>query len=476
MSGVDFISLYNKYCLTSLIGVDDWVDRLSYIYSYILLLGFAILVTTKTYLFRPIACHMPTAPQGANFKNYVESACWILGTIPIRANEPIPQTEEEFEQLSKERRINYYQWVPFILAIQCIMFYLPRLAWQSVSFNRLGTDLNVLVSQANQALVASTRSARKASIGRVAHALEMLLFAHRDYRHGTFANLRRRLSRALGFLFVSKRFGTWIVFSYFCIKLAYFMNTVIQLYFMKVFLGYDQALFPFEGKMFGSLLSDGDWADTLYFPRKAYCPISLRHLGTKGNFYLGVCALPINMFNEKIYIFLYFWITVVMLLTLLSIPVWLIRIGTKRRRTAIIYKYLRLRPPEEKSEPGSETSSETSSLSHNSVDPAVKSNVETFVENFLRVDGVFLIHILTANAGDVVTGEIVGLLWHAWVLKYAGRKEWERPTECHSDSETDDEPGQHEAHTLTEPSFSDGHTEIRHRVRKHNIDDSSKSP
>ncbi|KAF8571995.1 hypothetical protein P879_01958 [Paragonimus westermani] len=473
MSGVDFISLYNKYCLTSLIGVDDWVDRLSYIYSYILLLGFTILVTTKTYLFKSIACHMPTAPQGANFKNYVESACWVLGTVPIRANEPMPQTVEEFEQLSKERHINYYQWVPFMLAIQCIMFYLPRLAWQSVSFNRLGTDLNVLISQANHALVASTRSARNESIGRVAHALETLLFAHRDYQHGAFADLKRRLARALSFLFVSKRFGTWMVFSYFCIKLTYFINTVVQLYFMKLFLGYNQSLFPFAERMLRSVVSGSDWAETLYFPRKSYCLISLRHLGTKGNFYLGVCALPINMFNEKIYTFLYFWITLVMLLTLLSIPVWLTRIATKRRRTAIIYKYLRLRPPEEKSEL---ESSKSSSLSHNSVDPAVKSNVETFVEKFLRLDGVFLIHILTANAGDIVTAEVVGLLWHAWVLKYAGRKKWEHPSECYSESETDDEPGQHEAHTLTESSLSNGHTELRHRVREHNKDGSSTSP
>ena len=83
MIGAGFVKLYNKYKLNSFIGVDDWTDRLSYVYSYAILLGCTIVVTSETYLFKPIACHMTTAPEGKGIKRYVESACWVIGTIPI---------------------------------------------------------------------------------------------------------------------------------------------------------------------------------------------------------------------------------------------------------------------------------------------------------------------------------------------------------------------------------------------------------
>ncbi|KAA0189701.1 Innexin [Fasciolopsis buskii] len=118
MSAPNFINLYNKYRLASFIGVDDWADRLSYFYSFVIYLTCTMLVTSKTYLFRPIACHMPTAPEGANFKNYVESACWVLGTVPIRSNESMPQQPQSWEELEKSRRLSEF-----------IEFYLGFLMW-----------------------------------------------------------------------------------------------------------------------------------------------------------------------------------------------------------------------------------------------------------------------------------------------------------------------------------------------------------
>ncbi|TGZ67207.1 hypothetical protein CRM22_004931 [Opisthorchis felineus] len=461
MSGVDFISLYNKYQLRKFVGVDDWVDRLSYVYSVTILLGFTTLVTSKTYLFSPIACHMPTAPQGANFKKYVESVCWVLGTVPIRANESIPQDGKNWEELSEKRRINYYQWVPFVLGLQCILFYIPRLIWQSISFNRLGTDLNLLVSKANQALLEDTEEKRRRCIEHVARSLERLLFVHRDYRKGVFSDFRRQMTNYFSFFFVSKRLGTWTVLAYFCIKLLYLSNTFLQLHTMRILLNYDTSLFLFGAKLLRALLADSGWNETLFFPRKSYCVISLRHLGTAQNTFTGICALPINMFNEKIFIFLYFWISIVMTLTLLSIPGWFIRLGTQRWRTAIVYKYLRIHPPDHmKDEESSKNSSESSDASSKLDDPAVRSNVDKFVAKFLRVDGVFLIHILTANAGDVVTTEIVNLLWRAWIQRYAGRVDWEHPSLCDSDGVWNHPEAK--AQTLSASSF-DEESDLRDR-------------
>ena len=123
------------------------------------------------------------------------------------------------------------------------------------------------------------------------------------------------------------------------------------------------------------------------------------------------------------------------------IPVWLFRIAAQGCRTGSIYKYLQIKPPSiisTEPEPSDRGASDpTSELKHKNVDPTRRKNVGSFVSNFLRLDGVFLISVLTANAGDVVTADIVGLLWRAWVDRYAGRLDLEDPGD---ESDSSDEP------------------------------------
>lgn len=101
----------------------------------------------------------------------------------------------------------YYQWVPFVLGLQTIMFYLPNVVWQNVTFNRLGADLTAIVVKAMDALKANKPQDREAMVSNVAKRLELLLFAHRDYRRGKGADLKRRMHNACGVFLVSKRMG-----------------------------------------------------------------------------------------------------------------------------------------------------------------------------------------------------------------------------------------------------------------------------
>ncbi|THD28984.1 Innexin [Fasciola hepatica] len=350
------------------------------------------------------------------------------------------------------------------------MFYIPHLAWQTVSFSRLGTDLNQLVAKASEALVAKSESKRDECIQQVARALELLLFAHRDYRRGVLADFRRSLSRIVGFLFASKRLGTWTVFAYFCIKLTYLSNTVIQLYIMMIFLNYDHNMFLFAWKLVGNLLSETYWTESLYFPRLSYCTLRLRHLGARENVYAGVCALPVNMFNEKIYIFLFFWVMIVMLCTAISLLVWVFRMSTRRRRCTIIKKYLRLKQlPAPDQIRAFEHKSDNTRSSRKSLERAFRKSVDGFVNRFLCFDGVFLIHVMTSNVGDVITADLVALLWKAWITRYAGRPEWEQPSDV-SDNEFEYvSPTVDEGRTLTESTMSGQRTntgnsmEIRRR-------------
>lgn len=214
--------------------------------------------------------------------------------------------------------------------------------------------------------------------------------------------------------------GTWTVFSYLCIKLLYLANAIGQLYLMKHFLGFDEDMVGFGLHLANSLTSGVKWEESLYFPRIAFCSITISHLGQSNNRYMGMCALAINMLNEKLYIFLWFWTLAVAISTTISLINWFLRLVIRRRQTHVIRKYLKITPLMLESD----ASNSSSTTPSEALDPNRPDTVERFIREFLRMDGVFIVQMLNMNAGDVITGEIIRLLWRTWITKYANKKDF----------------------------------------------------
>lgn len=193
--------------------------------------------------------------------------------------------------------------------------------------------------------------------------------------------------------------GTCIVMGYFCIKFLYIGNAIGQLFLMKYFLGFNS--FSFLGvTVLNNLMTGKDWQITLIFPRVAFCYAKIRHLGARYNAVMAQCVLPVNMLNEKIYIFLWHWILLCGLLSFISLLHWIYRIGIMKHNNAFIRKLLLLNEKIKR------------------YDPNHKTLVEKFTRNFLRHDGVFLLRMMSLNAGDIVTGEVVCHLWTIFNEKY----------------------------------------------------------
>ncbi|VEL37257.1 unnamed protein product, partial [Protopolystoma xenopodis] len=298
MLGTQFIDTLTRLKVTDYTGVEDFADKLSFLYSVVVLSLCTMIIAVKQYLLAAIACYVPTVPSGSDFDKFLENYCWVHGTIPILAKEMIPQKSEKWAELDKTHRINYYQWVPFMLGLQCILFYLPRVVWQVVCYNRTGTDLEHLVVLSNRASHTSAKE-RENLIFHVAGSLEAMLFQHRDFRKGRIAEARRHFVQICGPLFASKRLGTWLVFSYFIIKMMYFANSVGQLLLMQRFLGFNDTMGNFGYELAGLMIQGRDWHETRFFPRISYCFIeNIRHMGAR-NSYTAQCVLPVNMLNEK---------------------------------------------------------------------------------------------------------------------------------------------------------------------------------
>ena len=65
------------------------------------------------------------------WEQYAETFCFVTNTYWVPWNEEIPK--ETQDRLAEGRRVIYYQWVPFFLAIQAMLFFVPCFIWRALS-------------------------------------------------------------------------------------------------------------------------------------------------------------------------------------------------------------------------------------------------------------------------------------------------------------------------------------------------------
>lgn len=102
----------------------------------------------------------------------------------------------------------------------------------------------------------------------------------------------------------------------------------------------------------------------------------------------------INMFNEKVYLFVWWWILIVLIATIASLSYWLIMTFSKQQAESFITQYLRV---------------------YGVLPNEARGPVNKFIDSYLRHDGVFLLRLISANAGDLITTDLVYHLWQMFL-------------------------------------------------------------
>ena len=279
---------------------------------------------------------------------------------------------------------SYYQWTPFILLGMGMFFLIPKFVWHT--FNRqAGINIRRLVQTIKD------KPDEDKGIDFVKQSLRSYL-DRLNKLHGTNCCGARCNNFYLGY-----------TITYFIVKLLYVINTLAQFFLLNAFLSFHFTGYGVES--LNKLFSGEDWFESPRFPRVTMCDFMIRHLGSNQHWYAIQCNLPINMYNEKIFLGIWIWLLVLTGLNVASMISWIISLSSSRRLSTT-RKYL-------------DVSKATSSESEPLLSTTSKSrrvDDSDFTE-YMHLDGFLIFKIIAHNTDEIAAGKIIKYLHEKFELQ-----------------------------------------------------------
>jgi hypothetical protein len=156
--------------------------------------------------------------------------------------------------------------------------------------------------------------------------------------------------------------------------------------------------------MLSDLVNGHEWENSGHFPRVTLCDFAVRALGQKAHNYTVQCVLMINLFNEKVFIVLWFWYIFMLFVTAYNFIRWCCDVIRFNPRIQVVRNYLKLALPPNTSLPSDR-------------------EVHAFVSHKLQMDGVFLLRLVQSNAGDTIAANLTYAMWKRFQEKLNDEKD-----------------------------------------------------
>ena len=189
----------------------------------------------------------------------------------------------------------------------------------------------------------------------------------------------------------SRRFSGYLVILFLFTKLLYITNVISQLFLLNLVFNTNYNTFGID--FFKDVQDEGYFANSPVFPRVTMCDFFIRMLGNLQR-YTVQCVLPINLYTEKIYVFLWFWFVMVAACSVASFLMWTIRSLIWMDRHRFILNHI---PADANSD-----YLEGEPMSH------------SFLNQYLKQDGAFLLRLMAHNTNNITTTEIISSLYVHW--------------------------------------------------------------
>lgn len=225
--------------------IDNFIFRCYYRGSFWILIIGCTLLSLRQYFGEHIHCM-----ASKSLKNVINTFCFFSTTftvvkhfksrsVPRPGVGPVEDSDEVVYHA-------YYQWVPFFLFAQALLFYIPHMIWKRKERNRISKWTENSVPR---------------------HQIMLRLLVCRDW-------------------------AKWMIIC----ELLNAFNLILQVYLTDIFLG---------GRFF-DLGYNYDDLETI-FPKMTKC--TWRQYGPSGTIqkHDALCLISLNMINEKIFIVLWYW-------------------------------------------------------------------------------------------------------------------------------------------------------------------------
>lgn len=269
--------------------IDNNVFRLHYKVSGILIGSLSMIVLARDLLGDPIDCMFDALPPvPMDYYCLVQSTFTVVSHVNrhVRIGKDVvqPGVGPYVEGEDEVKHQKYYYWVGIALFFQSTLFYTGRYIWKLMEGNRvrmLVNDLNDKIS-----LGGSYDADSKATVVDywISH-----LHSHTSYI-------------------------SWFV----ACELVNLANVIGQMYFMNVFLGNEFTTYGYDVLWMSDVVPSKRFDPmALMFPKVTKC--SFYKYGRSGTIenHDGICVLPLNIVNEKIYMFLWAWFVFVAVISVI---------------------------------------------------------------------------------------------------------------------------------------------------------------
>ncbi|XP_076458059.1 innexin unc-9-like [Babylonia areolata] len=368
---------------------DDWADRTSHLYTVVLLCIFTAMVSSAQYVGDPINCWCP-AEFPSFHVSYTKSICWISNTYFLPTDNLIPKDIDR----RQEGEITYYQWVPIIFLFMALLFKTPNVIWR-LGHSYSGLNMEKVISMAEKTQQVDSHEERDTKLQNLAKYLDCWLYTYRHYRYNMIVRVRQKLAGVFCF-WLSKRDGSFLMGFYLFVKLLYCINIVVQFFLLNAFLSMEYNVFGFE--VLDRIRRGEDAVHNARFPRVTLCDFLIRQM-TNVHRYTVQCVLSINLFNEKIFIVLWFWLFLVAILSWSNLAHWFFWVLVKENKVSYVKKYLKL----------------TDQI-HTSKDKIL---CRKFANEYLRDDGIFVLRVVGLNSSELALKDLILKLWKTFNTNYS---------------------------------------------------------
>jgi hypothetical protein len=243
----------------------------------------------------------------ALLQDYAHSMCWVSTQYYIPENQSIPADPRD------RPSIGYYRWVPVIILSQGLLLFLVGLLWR-LAHSRASFPLCLVLKTAMSCKLSLDRESRDKIMMCLQQQIHSYLAQSRSQKKGgCFQRLRKTFTDYCCFI-CGRFYGNYLTAAYMGMKVVYIINSILQVYFIDSFLGYGGTYYMYGFYIAWSMIHGKDWDPSDRFPLLIICDFDIRQF-TNVKTYTLQCALPINLFNGKMFTFIWFLLFVLLVTT-----------------------------------------------------------------------------------------------------------------------------------------------------------------